>query len=286
MNPDSAWIADRVEAALGRRPVRAQRLAGASTGQVLRLDFAAGPPLVAKSGQAALALEAWMLAVLARQSALPVPAVLHAAQDLLLLEFLPGEASPPPAPAQVHAARLLAALHAMPRPAFGFPRDTIIGRLRQPNPWCRDWIGFFRDHRLLHMAEAGHREGTVSAALLGRLERLAGRLERYLTPPAHPALVHGDLWTGNLLWQGGRITGVLDPALCYGHPETDLAYATLFDTLGDPFFAAYRELQPLEPGFFELRRDLYNLYPLLVHVRYWDVAYAARIEPTLTRLGL
>ncbi|OWJ65324.1 hypothetical protein BWR60_20200 [Inquilinus limosus] len=279
-------LADRIAAALGVRPVAAEPLPGGSTVDVLRVDLADGGRVVAKAGQGPLLLEAWMLGELARHSPLPLPAVLHAAEDLLLLEHVEHEPGPPPAPAQLHAAELLAALHAPAWPSFGYSRDTTIGRLPQPNPPGDRWIPFFRDHRLLHMARAGHEEGTVDAGLLRRLEALAGRLDGLLSEPRHPALLHGDIWTGNLLHRGGRIVAVIDPALSCGHPEMELTYPTLFGTFDDIFFRRYAELAPLDPGFWDDRRPIYLLYPLLVHVRYWDPAYAAPIRRILDRYGV
>lgn len=279
-------LADRIEAALGQRPVSAAALSGGSTVSVLKVRMPDGEVVVAKTGQGHLANERYMLDELARLSDLPLPAVLYGDDDLLLMSFIAHDGAAPGAGAQAHAAELLAALHTTPFEHFGYERDTVIGQLPQPNPPGGCWVDFFRDHRLLHMAEAGHREGTVSGTLLRRLDALAGRLDQYLEEPAHPALLHGDIWTGNVLSRGDRIAGFIDPAIYCGHPEIELAFATLFGTFTEPFFRRYRALAPLEPGFFELRRDLYNIYPLLVHVRYWDVSYAKPIEATLSRLGL
>lgn len=280
---------DRIEAALGRRPVRAVPLSGSTTLRILQVELAGGGRIVAKAGRGHLALERVMLDDLRRLSDLPLPAVLHGADDLLLLEYVAHDGGAPGPGAQQHAAALVAALHARTADRFGYRIDTVIGQLPQPNPWSERWLPFFRDHRLRHMAEQGHREGTVSARLLQRLESLAGRLDRYLDEPARPALLHGDIWTGNVLTHGDRIAAFIDPAIYYGHPEIELAFTTLFGTFGAPFFRRYAELAPFAfdaDGFFALRRDLYNLYPLLVHVRFVDPGYARPIERTLDRLGL
>ncbi len=279
-------LADRVEAAIGQRPVTVVPLSGGSTVTVLKVTLPDGEAIVAKTGQGHLAIERAMLDDLARLSALPIPRVLYGDDALLLMSHIAHDGGAPGAAAQEHAAELLAALHSTPRERFGYERDTVIGQLPQPNPPGDSWVDFFRDHRLLHMTEAGHREGTVSDRLRGRLEALATRLDEYIDEPTHPALLHGDVWTGNVLSRGDRVAGFIDPAIYCGHPEIELAFATLFGTFDAPFFRRYRELAPLEPGFFEIRRDLYNIYPLLVHVRYWDVSYARPIEATLSRLGM
>lgn len=285
-------LADRVEQALGRRPLSADTLAGGSTVAVLGLEMPGGDKVVAKWGDGRLTIEAAMLAALAEQGSLPLPEVLSAADDLLLLEHIAndgetrgGPVAPGPA-AQAHAAELLAGLHASRGELFGFSMDTLIGRLDQPNPLSDGWISFFAEHRLLFMAQAAQAEGSLPEGMLGRLEALAGRLPELLVEPVHPCLLHGDVWTGNVLVRGERIAGFIDPAVYYGDREMDLAFATLFGTVGTPFFERYEEIAPLEPGFFEVRRDIFNIYPLLVHVRYWDRAYAKGIDETLRRHGL
>jgi fructosamine-3-kinase len=233
-----------------------------------------------------LSLEAYMLGELARQSELPVPHVHHAEPGLLAMDFIETDASGIPPSAENHAAELIAKLHATPRASFGYERDTLIGPLPQPNPGSRRWVPFFRDQRLLFMAGEAHQEGSLPAPMLQRIERLAERIDEYLVEPAFPALLHGDIWTGNVLVRGGRIAGFVDPAIYCGHPEIELAFTTLFGTFGKAFFAAYESLAPLEPGFHEVRLDLYNLYPRLVHVRLFGSGYLAGIDRTLARLGL
>lgn len=233
-----------------------------------------------------LALEGYMLGELARLSDLPVPKVWVCEPNLLAMDFIENDGHGATPDAERHASELIARLHLVRRSHFGYERDTLIGALHQPNPAGAQWVPFFRDHRLLHMAQAVQNEGRLPPGLLDRIERLAARLDTYLTEPSFPSLLHGDLWSGNVLVRGNRIAGFVDPAIYCGHPEIELAFASLFGTFGTPFFDAYENIAPLEPGFHELRRDLYNLYPLLVHVRLFGAGYVPPIERTLTRLGL
>ena len=227
-----------------------------------------------------------MLGELARHSALPVPAVHVAEPDLLAMDFIETDGGGITPEVERHAAELIAALHATPRPFFGYERDTLIGPLPQPNPRSERWVPFFAEHRLLAMARAAEGEGALPAKLLVRLERLAERLPDYLTEPAHPSLLHGDLWTGNVLVRGDRVAGFVDPAIYYGHPEIELAFTTLFGTFGATFFETYGKLAPLDREFHAIRCALYKLYPTLVHVRLFGGAYIPPIEQTLSRVGL
>jgi fructosamine-3-kinase len=258
-------------------------LGGGSFAAVYRVTLEDGRTLAAKVG-AGLAIEGTMLRYLALNSGLPVPRVVHAADDLLVIDFIEAGDGIDRA-AEVHAAELLADLHAITTDAFGFEHATMIGGLEQPNPWTPGWLDFFRDQRLLYMGREALEAGRLPGRLMKRLEVLAGRLDRWLEEPAAPALLHGDMWTGNVLCREGRIAGFVDPAVYYGDAEIELAFATLFSTFGTPFFERYGELRPLRPGFFEERRDLYNLYPLLVHTRLFGGSYVATVERSLTRFG-
>lgn len=279
-------VTDAVSEAAGSPPVRLSPLGGGCIGEVYRAELADGRALVAKVGGpgSGLALEGFMLQYLADHSALPVPAVIHA-DDTLLLMTLIETSGGITAAAQTHAADLVAALHGVTADAFGLERDTVIGGLHQPNPPTASWLEFFRDRRLLYMGREALDAGRLPGSLMTRLEIFAGRLDRWLAEPAAPSLIHGDMWTGNVLTRDGRIAGFVDPAIYYADPEIELAFSTLFGTFGEPFFARYAEHRPLAPGFFEERRDLYNLYPLLVHVRLFGGSYVGSVEHTLARFG-
>jgi fructosamine-3-kinase len=280
----------RIEQALGARVVEARPLPVGFGLDGVEVRLADGRHFAVKARHSgagpSLELEAYMLRELARLSELPVPHVHYADPDLLVMDFIETDSGGITERGERHAGELIAELHATPRERFGYARDTLIGPLPQPNPQTGRWVPFFRDHRLLHMAEHASAEGSLPAALMQRIERLAGRLDDHLVEPAFPSLLHGDLWTGNVLVRGGRIAGFVDPAIYCGSPEIELAFTTMFGTFGQAFFEAYQGSMRLEPGFHEVRRDLYNLYPTLVHVRLFGASYLARIDQTLSKLGI
>ncbi|MGQ9370916.1 fructosamine kinase family protein [Azospirillum sp. ST 5-10] len=272
-----------VEGAAGSAVAAVRPLSGGHNATLLRLELADGRRLVAKVGRG-LEPEAFMLRHLAARSRLPVPALHHGDDRLLLMDFVEG-GDALSAAAQEHAAELVADLHAIAALRYGFPRDTAIGPLPQPNGEDGDWIAFLRDRRLLAMGRAALADGRIDGALMAGLERVAARLPELIGTPAPPALIHGDLWGGNVLARGGRIAAFIDPALYHADPEIELAFATLFGTFGAPFFRRYGEIRPLRPGFFEVRRDLYNLYPLLVHVRLFGGSYVGSVRRTVQRFA-
>ncbi len=276
-----------IEIALGKAPLNIVALSGGCVAEVYKVYLPDDTVLVAKidhSRPVRLMQEGAMLDYLGKHSRLPVPAVVYCSKAVLLTEFLEGESYFPVA-AQRHAAELLADLHGISASHFGFECDTLIGGLHQPNPQTISWLNFFRDQRLLYMAGEAVKAGCMPHEFLHRLEKFAEQLDAWLQEPQQPSLIHGDVWTTNVLAQGGRISGFIDPAIYFAHPEIELAFTTLFGTFGVDFFQCYNEIRPIPPGFMEERRDIYNLYPLLVHVRLFGGSYLQSIDRILSRLG-
>lgn len=258
-------------------------LGGGCVGDVRLAQLTDGRRLVVKQADGGLDIEGMMLRHLAAHG-LPVPEVLHAEPTLLAMTHIEADGRLD-GNAEEHAADLIAALHGNTADTFGFMADTLIGGLHQPNPQTVSWPTFFRDHRLMYMAGAAHVAGRLPSAVLQRIERIADKLDRWIDDAAPPALIHGDLWRGNVLAGHGRISAFIDPAIYFADPEIELAFTTLFGTFGARFFARYAEHRPIRPGFFDVRKDLYNLYPLLVHVRLFGGGYVAGVTRTLDKLG-
>ncbi len=219
------------------------------------------------------------------RGSLPVPEVLFSDDDLLLMDHVEhdgvqGESG------ECHAGTLLASLHNHASDRYGYASDTLIGGLNQPNSWDENWHAFFGEHRLVCMARQAKQAGRLGDATVTRVERLvSGSLKELLGEPQPPGLIHGDVWGGNVLAHQGQIAAFIDPAIYYADPEIELAFITLFGTFGDAFFESYGSMRAIRPGFFESRRDLYNLYPLLVHVRLFGGGYVQSVERTLSRFG-
>lgn len=284
-------LALRIEQLTGRRPASSQQAGAGASGSVFRVTFDDGSTLIAKRARhddADLTIESRGLRLLAARSPLPVPAVIAAEPDLLLLQDMPGSSARLD-DAEADAASAIAGLHGVLAPdgRYGLEHDGLIGPLPQPNTPSLSWVEFFRDRRLLLMSTAAAEEASLPLALAVRIERLAARL-RDLIPDRPPAsLVHGDIWAGNVLAQAGRITAFLDPAPYYAHAEVELAFIRLFSTFGPGFFERYFEVRGEPGGGRELaeRCSLYNLYPLLVHVRIFGGSYVAELESTLRAAG-
>jgi len=276
-------LARRVADVAGAAVSTLTALRGGDIAAIWRVDFDDGRVLVAKQGHD-LETEAWMLRYLKTHSKLPLPTVHHADDTLLVMDFIEHDETFDGF-AETHLGELVAGLHSIEATQFGAERDTLIGGLRQPNLPSDNWRDFFRDQRLLAMARSALDAGRLPLALMRRIEALAGKLHIWLRNDARPALIHGDLWAGNMLSRRTKVVALIDPAIYYADPEIELAFMTLFSSVGKNFFARYAERRPMRAGFFEERRELYNLYPLLVHVRLFGGPYVSQVERTLSRYG-
>lgn len=279
-------LTESVENALGERVVTTSELDGGMIGAVYRVDLDGGDTVVAKTGDHDLSIEGRMLDYLGDESDLPVPDVSHADSDLLCLEHVTGESTITPA-VERDAAAHLAALHEIEGRACGFPFDTLTGPVRQPNPWTEGWIAFYREQRVGTVLALARADGSLPATLADRVERACEDFDALLDEPDHPALLHGDVWRTNLLTDGQRVTAFLDPACSYGHPEVELAYVDWTETFGEAFFERYQSRRGIDlgAGFFDRRRFVYRLSPLLVHVHLFGGRYPDELAETLDRLG-
>ena len=166
----------------------------------------------------------------------------------------------------------LAELHRATRDTFGFDGDNYIGTTTQPNPATSRWVDFYRDQRLRHQVRTARNNGQLSARDVATCERLGERLDALLTESA-PALIHGDLWSGNLFRHRGR-PALIDPAAYYGHPEAELGMMTLFGGFSRRTYEVYAEHAGLEADWRD-RNPLYQLYHLLNHANLFGGGYAA-----------
>ncbi len=275
-------LRQEIERELGKRLLAAAPLSAANNAQIYRLGVEGGTSIVAKVAARGLELEAFMLRYLRSKTALPVPTVYYSNDHVILMEFVQTDYSADDR-AHRHAAELLAGLHSIRGAEYGFERDTLIGSLPQPNPPSGDWVGFFAEHRLLHMAKAAVDENKIDKKMLAQVEKLAGKLHGYLGRPQPPALIHGDVWGGNILFGRGKIAAFVDPAIYYADPEIELSFIRLFATLNDSFFLHYNDLRPIAPGFEDTRAPIYSIYPLLVHTRLFGTSYARKVQKVLDK---
>lgn len=261
-------IAARAEAVLGVPVVATNPVAGGDICVATRLRLSDGSSAIIKTRAHAPAdffrAEAAGLRWLTVDAGVPTPRVLAVEDDCLVLAFVePGRAG---ADAAEEFGRALARTHATGAPVFGsHGGDTFIGALPLPNRPAGSWPEFFATRRLLPYLKLARDRGGVSTADAADIERVVRRITDLAGPAEPPARIHGDLWSGNVLWASDGLAYVIDPAAHGGHRETDLAMLALF---GLPHLQrvldAYDEVAPLAQGWQD-RVGLHQLFPLLTH---------------------
>lgn len=177
--------------------------------------------------------------------------------------------------------RKMAGLHACTHSFFGLEEDYYIGSLKQLNKPCNSFGEFFIHQRLEVQLKMAVDSGRLPATVLNSFEKLYSRLQEII-PPEKPALLHGDLWNGNYMTGADGYACIFDPAVYYGHREMDLAMTILFGGFERDFYESYHRHFPLEKNW-RTRVDIFNLYPLLVHVNLFGGGYSADVMGIVKR---
>lgn len=256
-------------------------------GRAILAKWQARPPAVQPGWLDVFAAEAAGLRLLAGAGALRVPEVLGTGvgEDgvaYILMEWIErGDAGYQ----QVGVAlgEGLAALHRSLGPAYGLDHGNYCGATPQDNRWSASWVEFYATRRLGWQMALAERRGLLPAARRRGLERLIGRLDRWIDDRAcQPSLLHGDLWGGNWLVDEGGEPVLIDPAVYYGDREAELAMCRLFGGFPPAFYAAYDAAWPPAAGRDE-RVALYQLYHVLNHLNLFGEGYGRAVDAVLRR---
>jgi protein-ribulosamine 3-kinase len=206
------------------------------------------------------------LATAAAASSLAIPRVIaaegasHAHPGFLILEFL--NSAPANAAGEEALGHGLARIHRASADSFGFDRPTYCGATRQDNARSKSWPEFYGTQRLVPLLTTLRDRG-LSPDRLAAYRRLIDRLPDWLVSEPAPSLIHGDLWSGNVL-RTDRGPALVDPACVYADREMEFGIALLFGGFSERAFDAYEEEWPLLHGWRE-RNALYRIYHLLNH---------------------
>ena len=161
----------------------------------------------------------------------------------------------------------------------GLDYTNFIGAATQENSWKKDGVEFFIENRLNKQVDRALYDRKITPELAENFQRLYEKLPDLL-PHEAPALIHGDLWSGNAMVNEQGLVTLVDPCCYYGLREAELAFTTMFGGFDTKFYEAYHATFPIEKGFHE-RIPLYNLYPLMVHVNLFGEGYLPAVNKIL-----
>lgn len=278
-------ISERCQSLLGANILAVRPVSGGDINQAMLLETTAGQFFVKINFNSAAGrifeAEAMGLILLAATATIRTPTVIGSGETeaggFLLLEYI--ETSYRPTGFWEKFGTDLAELHRHSATAFGLGHDNFIGNLPQSNCQHDDWPDLYVNERLMPQLEIAKQQEQLQSADFQDFENLFRRIPD-LCPTEPPALIHGDLWSGNFLCNANGQPVLIDPATSYSHREMDLAMSRLFGGFDRSFYRSYEEAWPLAAGF-EKRLPVYQLYYLLVHVNLFGGGYVGQVRSIL-----
>jgi len=178
-------------------------------------------------------------------------------------------------------ANQLATLHQQTNTNFGLDYNNYMGQLLQKNTKATNFSNFFIENRLVPQVKLAFNSKLLTSTDISKFENLYTQLPT-IFPKEKPSAVHGDLWSGNFMCTTNSQAVFIDPAVYFGHREVDIAMSLLFGGFSNKFYTVYQEIYPLKKEF-NTRKDIYNLYPLLVHLNLFGSSYLGSIKAIIAK---
>ena len=175
----------------------------------------------------------------------------------------------------------LAALHTTCGTSFGLHEDNYMGALTQYNKPHSNWVAFFIHQRLEPQIKFARESHFLDKQHIVQFEKLYKALPTIFSIE-EPALLHGDLWSGNFLCGDNNEPVLIDPAVYYGHKTVDMAMTTLFGGFDQKFYDAYEYHHHIAKNYRQ-QWEVCNLYPLLIHLNLFGKGYLNQILSTINQ---
>lgn len=263
-----------IEKITGSKVVSSEGLSGGCIAETQLVKLATGQQVVAKLNNRFSRCEANGLRELSRAQVISIPQVIYCDDNLLILEHIAAGKSPPDFFYQFGSQ--LAQMHRYSAANWGFYENNYIGATPQLNDLTHQaisWSEFFWQFRLLAQYRLAEKNQLLTSELISKFRQLESRYHQIVIDDNEvPALLHGDLWSGNFLVDENGQPVLIDPAVYYGNREAELAMTTLFGGFSNEFYHGYQAEYPLHDGY-SYREKIYQLYHLLNHLNLFGSGY-------------
>ena len=277
----NAQLIAQIQTSLNTNVLSLTPLSGGSIASSYRAELDGGESVFVKTSPQHSDMflkEANGLNELRTAKALLIPEVIAATEEILITEFLPSSAPSDPFRFFEEFGKRFARLHRTTNEHYGFRENNYIGSTIQQNiPQSDSWKEFFAVNRLEFQFRLAESNGYRDAEIRMLFRKIESMIERIIVDDGErPALLHGDLWSGNFLCTGNDEPALIDPAVYYGHREMDLAMTMLFGGFNEAFYASYHDAYPLNDEW-KRRCELYKLYHLFNHLNLFGESYYPQI---------
>ena len=210
------------------------------------------------------------------------PSIKYFSKNLLIIDFIEHN-NYKNKNYQRNLADILLKLHSIENDKYGFNFDTQIGGLKQSNEYDSNWINFFRDKRLNMIFEKINKTKPMSKHINQKIEVLMKNLANYLPKNPKISLLHGDLWSGNILFHNGNLVALIDPGIYFGHNELEIAYLTWFKYVDKKFLDFYSNEIKIDRNYYTYE-PIYQLYFSLLNIYLWNRDYIKDTESLLKKI--
>jgi protein-ribulosamine 3-kinase len=274
-----------VQSAIQKNVLSLSPLSGGSIASSYRVELENKQSLFVKVSPQHLDMfmkEANGLLELQKTNAIRIPEIIFVNEDILILEFLPVSSPTRRTLFFEQFGKQLAKVHRCTSEQFGFYENNFIGSAPQKNlPLMSSWKDFFAINRLEFQFHLAEQNGYNDQEIVSLFHKLEQQIDRLIPDDGEsPALLHGDLWSGNYLCLENDVPAIIDPAVYYGHREADLAMTMLFGGFSEAFYDSYHEAFPLNDGW-KRRCEIYKLYHLLNHLNLFGEGYYSQVIETM-----
>jgi fructosamine-3-kinase len=226
--------------------------------------------------------EANSLTFLSKKFCKLFPSIKYKSSELLLISFIKHNNIKHNNYQNILADEILK-IHKITNDKYGFDFDAQIGGLKQTNSYESNWVKFYKEQRLGMIYEKINQQKPMPKFINQKIDDLLKNLENYL--PKNPSinLLHGDLWSGNILFNNGKLASLIDPGIYYGHNELEIAYLTWFKYVDNNFLNYYSEFLKIDKYYYKYE-PIYQLYFSLLNIYLWSREYIKDTDQLLKKI--